>query len=430
VPLLPLLPFLLALATKETGIAFPLLAVGLDLLAERRRRWFHYGPAFLLAGLYLAWRTFLFGTPLGGYAIQSGVVAVTQMPQALAGLVRAALVLLAPSESWPWWLLDLGVLLAAGVLLWRRWLRSWRAVVGAGLLLAATLGPLLPFLQGQSGLWSMRYFYLAAAAVIGLLAAIAQRAWIVGALAVSMLAGSQPVVAIQEWEHANRVTLAQVQHRGESTARGTPVLIDASREIVVHPNRLLWGVDRLHAPPFSTDFRRILVLHPLHPLAPRPEAARWPVLACARAPAYPYLVDLNGWDPLAAWSGEPVPAPRRVPDLSQPITDGLLRDITDGRATPGFSTSATPGSKASVLFLTAQGMAELPVTIGADGKVALKDVLTAPVTPGLPLLSLLVNSLDMELSPLYYLCLSTQPRELVEIEFARSALPFLLQLIR
>ena len=62
---------------------------------------------------------------------------------------------------------------------------------------------------------------------------------------------------------------------------------------------------------------------------------------------------------------------------------------------------------------------------------SLKEILLASIsrTRPLPLHYVLVNNLDMELSRVYYLMLRDKPDELVEIEFDRSALRVLLELL-
>lgn len=424
--------FFLALATKETGCAFPLFAIAVDCAAGRRRRLSAYLPYVLLLGAYLGVRTAFLGTPAGGYAFIARAFAerpLATLDAALRGIARVGSFLLWGGGSR---LAAAAAVAGLGLVtarIARRGAPSLRSMAGSACVLAGALGPLLPLLSPVGDITNCRPLYLLVPAVVGLLALAAGSPAILGLFCVPMLFGQTPLPAIRASERFNRELHGAVLELGRRAREGPPLVIDLPREEVLVPYRMFWGLDRLHAPPFAPSFRRIVLSCPLLPWGRSFDAGRWPVLRGLRVGAVGEPPDRV----LAVLGDASPPTPQRVADLALPITARLLEAVGRGEVSPGIPVGSPPGTETRVLFLTGYGAAELPVRVDAAGKVPLREILAAPCGhPGapVPFFHLLVVNLDMERSPLFYVALPAPDEGLVELEFDRGALSFLSSLPR
>ena len=260
-----LLAFTAALLSKELALATPGLValLGLALGTPRARGAVRAAlPFALLLIPYLAWRYFVLGRLVGGYDDASFALG-----PALKGLGTWTARLANPwwdlpgreSAGWLAWLGFLPMLL--GVVLAMRAGRGRAvALLAMGYLIAAV--PTLPFWAAVEDVKNLRYLYLPATCLLGIVALggpVARALAMV--MAVLVLLGVRDEYRLaHRTAHAVHTTLrseAAVLPRGPLFVSGLP------RENAQHSVLLfhLWP-DRLFAPPFG-DGRRLFALRPL-----------------------------------------------------------------------------------------------------------------------------------------------------------------------
>jgi hypothetical protein len=388
---------LVAVATKESAIGFPLLALGLDLLDPQPSlrpasafagRALPALPYLWLVPVFFAWRKVVLGTFLGGYgflaqaaidplAMAAGLwhsLGATLMPGARMAAAVALVVVLA------------GLL---WLLLHERGARLVRSA-GAGLLLAGLYGPLAQVLPSmRSG--DQRYAYLACAGVVSawvmvvlglgrrwplpaLVLAVSPLAWLVPA----HFAAKRDMAAHDAFNTGLRRAIAECDAR---LGDGEPVVIGGDTARAYHPYRLLWGLAEVHGPPFAARRREVVTLQPLR------AGLRAPSPSDAAGTAW---VRIDG-ESCRVEPGEAA-GRRRAPAQG---FDGLLDEphltaIAEGAA--GWEVG--PGFDGTVAMCTPVG--SLLLSVGAeqlgDGRLRLRDVL---LQPDVHVIQLLWNALDL-----------------------------------
>lgn len=283
--------FVLALLCKESALvaagAAPLLAFGLGngdrfvgdargggLRARAASSWRVLWPLWIVASLYLGWRTALFGSPLGGYDagsfdLQSSARDLARFLLWTANpLLLSDATLLSVPEPLRWLgLLPLG--LATAMLLARRRFLTMLA------LLVLLLGALVPTFQlwtPSDNVQKLRYLYLAAIP----LAAWTCAGGVLPAL-LALLVAALPLVEIRRAYHASSQHARAMHASLIATApdfagqplfvAGLPRSAAGGRVVAFH-----LGVDRLLLPPFVPAERAHAALYALRPLAGGPPA--------------------------------------------------------------------------------------------------------------------------------------------------------------
>lgn len=375
-----LLAFAGALASKELAFAVPPLATWLcgasssghglraRLAAGARASW----PLWALFAAYVPFRIAVLGG-FGGYiAGREQLLAQYELGPMLAGLGHMLLDLGVPLR---WIGLPAGsavpeslwlaaaaapVAVALAVTGWRR----PRVAVAAVLTAAIAFAPISGFLRGADNPHNLRYCYLPAVALVGLLAG-AGRACTLAVL----LAWAWPLVAVRTAQHVADVQSAQL-HRallreapaapaGPMFVAGLPHANAAGTAVQLH-----FGVDRMLRPPFCTAD---VPLYAWRPLADLPGAVR---LTAPDEPPFALPLGSTWWfaDPSALGRA---PAPDPLPelvvrgdadgvfDLTTQRLDGLTRDaaraLADGTPTFGLTTPGVRPPAFRVTLFTANG---------------------------------------------------------------------------
>ncbi len=407
-----------ALASKELALVLPLLATIAVFgrtapapLAQRVRAalaltW----PVWLVWLVYLPFRVLVLGR-LGGY--DAAAYDVGSMVRGLATVLTNELVPLhwvgLPSAtalpSWVWLAAGaLPALLAIGLAaFWRRHL-----VLLTLLAFGVALAPVANFLAAADNPQTLRYYYLPAAALVGIVAAGGR--W--GCIAL-LLAWAWPFVAMRQDTYradTESAAMHQTLLRAANEQPPTPMFVaglphaNASGNVV----QLHFGIDRLLAPPFTDHFVELYALRPLanSPAAfrlfdgdaafPLPRGSTWffsqanrlskalpgPVL-----PELPIRGDANGSFDLTTPRLDALlhkPPPRytlHTPGVRQPCyrltlftANGYLTTLFENHAAVG----ATDGEFDATTWFSAQGTLQIGRIAAADTYIG--DALLIPVT--------------------------------------------------
>ncbi|MFQ5505284.1 MAG: hypothetical protein ACE5F1_10855 [Planctomycetota bacterium] len=282
---------LLALATKESAIGFPLLALGLDFLDPRASshagwkvlgRSFPAIPYLLLLPLFFVFRRVVLGVWIGGYgflheqAIDPLAIAAG-LWNSLSFSFLPDLTRTLDTRGWP----ELPGLLAGtwvGVLCcfvayWALETRGERAARLAGVLLvsAGIYGPLAKLLPGEN----QRYAYLSSSLVLLVWTALAIRlgrgyGWASVGFCCVPLVWLLPAQsrAFADWERHDRFNASlrsAMQACDRILPEGEPVVLAGRPELAFHPQRFLWGLGSVLKPPFHPMSRNVITLRRIQP---------------------------------------------------------------------------------------------------------------------------------------------------------------------
>ncbi|MCA8970720.1 MAG: hypothetical protein KDC95_13080 [Planctomycetes bacterium] len=407
----------LALAAKESAIGLPFLLLGLDFLDPHPT--LVRGPVVLgrampaliyvaLLPLYFVFRYLVLGVVLGGYgfhAMQSfdalavvdglrqtlGLSLLPGAPKLPRDLVVIALVLFAM-----WWALFSS--------------RERRAMRSFGVLAisAGMFAPLAQLLPSMRDIGQQRYAFFACTwslvawagawlyASRGLGRASKRVAPLLAALPALLLVPAR-VAEMHKLESHDRF-VREVSKAVDDVAAHLPgnatdiVVLGGDAEKANHPQRLLWGLGAMHAPPFRDRRVDVVTLRKLVPFATAVE----PDLAAAGLGSY-VAVEPDG----RVQTRNALPIERRAAKargfegtLDAPDYDRLLK----GDEAVGFSCAADVDR---VAVLTSVGSAMLKIA-PKDGVLWVRDLLVADLGHGTagsggmtPLVYLLVNALDL-----------------------------------
>lgn len=267
-----LLALAAALASKEIAFAVPPLAALLAFLrvagplGQRvRAAALASAPLFVLFGAYLVFRWFVLGRLGGGYAPQQYEVlpALQGLGVTLCDLVVPlrwsgceALPAGAVRDIVPWFA-------AAPLLLAAVWLARQPRFLGALVVFVVAAAPLLSFMADVQNKLNLRYYYLPAVALAGLLALPGRTV-----AALVLVAWCWPLITIRaavvasDRESASMHTAMKNAADGGAVApmfvAGLPIVNAARTSLQFH-----YGVDRVLEPPFHSPGRRVLALRPI-----------------------------------------------------------------------------------------------------------------------------------------------------------------------
>jgi len=328
-----------ALCSKELAFVLPPLLSWLSLLQLRdvRGAWRATWPVWLLFAAYLPFRLLVLGR-FGGYSAAGSLdpmAALTGLPTVFADLTVPLGWIGAPPDGGaaPQWL----------------WIASAAAPIGAALVLAALANPkralaalltfvlatvpMYAFLAQTQNPHNLRYYYLPAMALCGLLATAGR--WV--ALTV-LLAWAWPFVAVRVAQHAAdrecaamhaaMLDVAEAERPDVMFVAGMPHANAAGTAVQLH-----YGVDRMLRAPFA---ERDVALYAWRPLANLPGIWR---LTPPGAPPFALPIGTTWWfsEPGALLPVRADAEPT-LPDL--PLTgdvDGVL-DLTTPRLTELLTT--------------------------------------------------------------------------------------------
>ncbi|MAE75462.1 MAG: hypothetical protein CMJ85_01175 [Planctomycetes bacterium] len=366
---------LVALATKESAIGFPLLALGIDLLDPHPS----YRPApalfgralpalpyLLLIPAFLLLRLVVLGHIVGGYRFQAlAGFDLAGMTGGLLNTIGGALNPGLPDQGRK--LVAVAVLALLGVLMVRS---AWKRQLAGVLLLAGGLfGPLAQVLPAmRSG--DQRFAYLACAGVLAVWAVAAAR-FTRGRPLPTLVLAMLPIIFL--WPaHRDRRAEFRV-HDGfvravldsaatcaEQLEPGDPVVLaDAGRD----PYRFLWGLGSCAKPPFAERARELVTLTPLHPRFPPATRA----LVCG---------GLKAWIRAGRTDVEPVLAPDSTREVAVPVGfDGTLDEpAVHALAKKTIGYRVGPDFAGQVAIASSIGAAQVEVQ-AKDGLLPLNRVL-------------------------------------------------------
>lgn len=284
-----------SLASKESAIGLPFVLLGLDLLDRHPslvRAPAVFGRALpalrylLVLPIFFLWRKLILGKALGGY----GFLALQdlQVGAVLDGLRQSLAQSIVPGASVLFANVTVGVL-AGFVAYWSFFARpERRAVRVTGVLLVsagiwAPLAQLLPSMRDPS---QQRYAYAACLwsvlAWSGLSTCLASGVFrrrgrvrvtasvVCGVLPLALLVSERGAEVVKMRGHdqfcsrlVDAIDRVDAQLEGASRA----IVVGGDAELVNHPQRFLWGLGAVHAPPFRRSRTEVVTLRRLAPYA-------------------------------------------------------------------------------------------------------------------------------------------------------------------
>ncbi len=349
---LALATFVLALLSKELAFVVPggvaLLAVAVAQRGARlRSAWRATWPFVAVFAVYLAWRFCVLGRLVGGYedARFSPLEAGAGLGQWAARVANPWLGVDGASDTvrllgfmlWP---------LALGCALWRR---RARAVVLLALGFGLCAIPTAPFWAETIEVRNVRYFYLPAVCMLGIVA--------LGGVWPTVLAlglAAWPFAQVRQHyrsAHQQAARLHATLRQADRDLPPGPLLVSGLPRENAHHDVLMFHLfpDRLLLPPFGSG-RRVLALRPL---IERPGGLIVEAAACASFPGMHALaIESGSVSPIAA---PPLPVFKVRAEGDLHLSSLAMWDLHLGRATQALHMLGDRAPHYRLTLLTAGG---------------------------------------------------------------------------
>ncbi|MBK9384056.1 MAG: hypothetical protein IPN34_04460 [Planctomycetes bacterium] len=289
----------LAILTKETAFALPLILGALELLrsrapGERAASWRRALPALLLAAVLFVWRAQSLGTWIGGYAGGAGILSSEQPLSRRVIDLLAALGDLALAGPLAWWhasfvrapllvAASVGIALLLGVLgaalggtarEGERARAAERVAIASAAWVLLACAPLLQLWGDPAFATNARAYWLAWCGVaLGCAATLTHARAVpavLGGLVCLGVAGSGLIMNVRDHVAASRAVeelRANLLQRAPAQA-GKPALIVDVPKSVGSAYALTFGLRESLRPPFAAAICEIAAYRPLFPAAP------------------------------------------------------------------------------------------------------------------------------------------------------------------